>query len=119
MEQDKNTKNNISKNDAPKKVSAKQAAAVTGVALLALLYAATLIAAIADSSSSGIWFRASLFATVALPLLIWIYVWMYGKLTGKRTMADSPAADPDESVSSAKEPDAHKLSSPAKEDDNS
>lgn len=72
------------------KFTPKQIAALTGVVLLVLLYIISLVTAVTDSSSSGTWFRASLFATVALPLFIWIYVWIYGKFTGKSTMADSP-----------------------------
>lgn len=71
-----------------KKVTSRRLAALIGVALLALLYIATLVIAIVDTSSSGRWFRACLFATAAVPLLIWIYTWMYGKLTGRHTVAD-------------------------------
>lgn len=91
MKQNQCDKKDMSKDTGKKTVSAKQTVAVAGVALLALLYAATLVAAIADNSSSGTWFRASLFATMALPLLLWIYIWMYGKLTGKRTLANPPS----------------------------
>ncbi len=87
-----NSDNGNAPKDTPKrKCTSKQVAAIIGIALLALLYISTLIAAIADSSSTGVWFRASLFATMALPFLIWIYVWMYGKLTGKRIAADPPS----------------------------
>lgn len=71
-----------------KKMTSKQLAALIGVALLVILYVGTLIVAIVDTSSSGSWFRMCLFATVAIPLLIWIYTWMYGKLTGRHTIAD-------------------------------
>lgn len=76
------------KKDGKRKTSVRQTAALIGVVLLALLYVVTLIAAVTDSSASGTWFRASLGATMALPLLIWIYTWLYGKLTGKRTVGD-------------------------------
>lgn len=59
-----------------------------GVILLALLYIVTLIVAIVDNSEAGRWFMSCIFATVAIPLLIWIYVWLYGKFTGKHTIAD-------------------------------
>lgn len=73
------------------KMTPKRLAALIGVALLVLLYIATLIIAIVDTSSSGIWFRLCLFATVAAPLFIWIYAWMYRKLTGRHTAAGSDA----------------------------
>ena len=83
-----NSDNGNAPKDTPKrKYTSKQVAAIIGIALLAMLYISTLIAAIADSSSTGVWFRASLFATMALPFLIW----MYGKLTGKRIAADPPS----------------------------
>ena len=87
-----NSDNGNAPKDTPKrKYTSKQVAAIIGIALLAMLYISTLIAAIADSSSTGVWFRASLFATMALPFLIWIYVWIYGKLTGKLIAADPPS----------------------------
>jgi len=77
------------KNSSPKrKITSKQVVAILGIVLLVLLYIVTLIAAFVDSSSSGRLFGACLFATIAIPLLIWIYTWMYGKLTGRSTIAD-------------------------------
>lgn len=70
------------------KVTSKQVVAMTGVILLVLLYVVTLIVSIVDKSASGQWFMICLMATVAIPILIWIYTWMYGKLTGKKTIAD-------------------------------
>lgn len=76
------------KQTSKKKTTSKQIAAIGAVVLLVLMYAATLIAAIFDTTASGVLFRASLIATFAIPLLAWIYIWMYGKLTRKHTMAD-------------------------------
>ncbi len=72
----------------PKKTTPKQIAALAGVALLVLLYAATLVVAIFDSSASGHLFAVCIFATLAVPILLWIYIWLYGKMTGKHTLAD-------------------------------
>ncbi len=71
-----------------KKITSKQAAAILGIVLLVLMYIAALIAAVADKSASGSLFRICLYATVTIPILIWIYTWMYGKLTRKHTFAD-------------------------------
>lgn len=71
------------------KMTPRRLAALIGVALLVLLYIATLIIAVVDTSSSGKWFKVCLFATVAVPFFIWIYTWMYGKLTGRHTIADA------------------------------
>lgn len=73
-----------------KKITSKQIVALGGVILLVLMYIATLVVAIVDNSESGKWFTSCIFATVAIPLLIWIYTWMYGKLTGRHTIADAP-----------------------------
>ncbi|MCI9336507.1 MAG: hypothetical protein HFH93_03020 [Lachnospiraceae bacterium] len=73
------------------KRSSRQIVAIVGVVLLVLLYVVTLITAILDSSQSAKWFRICLFATFALPLVIWIYSWMHGRLTGKSAIGD-PAA---------------------------
>lgn len=62
-------------------------AALIGIILLVLLYLATLICAIFNFDGSGRLFQACLFATIAIPLLIWIYIFLYGKLTNKHTMA--------------------------------
>lgn len=63
-------------------------AALLGIILLVLLYIVTLICAIFDFDGSGKLFMICLFATIAVPILIWLYVWMYGKLTNKKTFAD-------------------------------
>lgn len=82
------------KQDAQKKkMTSKQLVAIIGVALLILLYVATLVAAIADSSQSARWFRICLVGTFALPLVIWLYSWMYGRLTGKSAIGDPQAPD--------------------------
>lgn len=75
--------------DNRKKMTSKQVVALIGVILLVILYIVTLIVAIFDDSDSGKWFMGCILATVAVPLLIWIYTWMYGKLTGRHTIADA------------------------------
>lgn len=76
------------KSNEKKKATSKQIAAIVGIALLVLLYVVTLFAAVFDSSATGSLFRVCLFATIAVPLLLWIYIWMYGKLTNRSTIAD-------------------------------
>lgn len=70
------------------KITSRQVVAMTGIILLVLLYIIALIAAVVDTSSSGKLFMLCLFATVAIPILIWIYTWMYGKLRNRQTFAD-------------------------------
>ena len=77
-----NKKNNTNK------VTSKQIFAMIGIVVLVLLYIITLLAAIFDSSATHALFASCLLATVAVPLLIWIYTWMFGKLTNRSTFAD-------------------------------
>jgi len=86
---------NTDKNEKNSKITSRQIVAWIGIILLLALYLITLLVAIFDTSSSGKFFGLSLFATVAIPLLIWIYTWMYGKLTGKHTIADFDIKDED------------------------
>ena len=95
--------NHIKTSDKKSKITSKQVVALGGVVLLVLLYIVTLVVAIVDNSDSGKWFMSCIFATVAIPLLIWIYTWMYGKLTGRHTITDAPQELGPESISA---PDA-------------
>ena len=97
-----NNDNNSSKTPDPgKRVTSKQVVAIVGVLLLVLLYIVTLVVAIFDSSESGRWFMICIFATVAVPILLWVYTWMYGKLTGRHTIANTNGfPDPNNQISS-------------------
>lgn len=95
-----NTEENVQQ--SPKKmITSRQVVALIGIALLVLMYLSTLITAIAGNPASDRLFFLSLFATLTIPVLIWIYTWMYGKLTGKHT--NLGGTDP-------KEPDASRAS---------
>lgn len=72
-----------------KKITSKQVVAWIGIIALIAMYLVTLIVAIINPGQGGRLFQACLFATLAIPLLVWIYVWMYGKLTNKETFADA------------------------------
>lgn len=78
-------------------------AALVGVILLVLLYLATLISAIFNFDGSGRLFQACLFATIAIPLLIWIYIFLYGKLTDRHTMASFESKETYDAQKHAKE----------------
>ena len=75
-------------NKPRKKITSKQVVALAGVILLAAMYLITLVVAIFSQDNSGRLFQICLISTIAIPLLIWIYIWMYGKLRGRHTMAD-------------------------------
>lgn len=71
-----------------RKMTSKQIVAWIGIIALAAMYIITLVVAIINPGQGGRLFQACLVATMAIPLLIWVYVWMYGKLKGKKTFAD-------------------------------
>lgn len=84
-------------NDQKNKMTSKQIFAISGIVVLVLLYLITLLAAIFDSSATHALFASCLLATVAVPLLIWIYTWMFGKLTNRSTFADFHPEDKEDS----------------------
>ncbi|WP_318709362.1 hypothetical protein [Candidatus Acetatifactor stercoripullorum] len=90
MNEDFKNKNGSSgeNSEKKKKVTPKQIAAMTGVVLLVLLYVVTLFAAIFGSKAADSLFQLCLFATIALPLVLWIYIWIFGRLTNRSTIAD-------------------------------
>lgn len=65
----------------------QRTAALCGIILLVALYLFTLIAAIFQFDATGNLLKACLFATIAVPILIWVYIWMYGVWTQKHTPA--------------------------------
>lgn len=71
-----------------KKVTSKQVVAMTGVVLLVLMYVATLVVAIVDTSASGKYFALCLACTFIIPIVIWFYNWMYGRMTGQKVLGD-------------------------------
>lgn len=84
------------------KKKTKQLLALVAVIMLAALYIATFIFALADFPGSGRLFQACLVASIGMPILLWIYIWGYGVLTQKKTMSSFfPAEElPDEAQAS-------------------
>jgi len=82
--------------NAKKKVTSKQVVAMIGVIILILMYVATLIVAIVDTSSSGKYFALCLACTFVIPIVIWFYSWMYGRMTGKKVLGDPESIESDE-----------------------
>lgn len=62
-----------------KKATLKQICALICVVLLILMYLVTLLVAFFAPESSGHLITMCIFCTVALPMLLWIYVWLYQK----------------------------------------
>lgn len=61
----------------------KQVLAILGIIVLVSLYVITLICAITDNTGTMRMFMASVFATVVIPVLIWIYTFIYRLFTRK------------------------------------
>ncbi len=76
------------KKNVTAKWNSKRIVALIGVILLAAVYIGTLLIAIFAPQHSDMALRFCIFGTVAIPVLIWIYIWMYGKLSGRHTIAD-------------------------------
>ena len=55
----------------------KKIIAIIGIAVLVLLYIATLIAAILDSTATMDFFRASVAVTIIVPAMLYIYIMVY------------------------------------------
>lgn len=66
----------------------KQIAAIICIALLVLLYIATLVVSLLDFPGSDKLFAACITATIGLPILLWVYIWLYGRLTAKSSVAE-------------------------------
>lgn len=66
------------------KKTAKQIAAFIGVILLVLLYVLLLIFAIFDFEGSDVMFRACLYGTITIPILLWLYIFLYDRLKKTR-----------------------------------
>jgi len=104
-----NDKNNMEKKqtrpnpaeNGKRKITSRQAAALAGAAVLVLLYLIMLAAAIWDSTAAAQWFRICLAATVAVPVLIWIYSWMYSRITGKPAIGDPCGQETEQEHASA------------------
>lgn len=89
------------KNNTPKRI-----AAWVAIVLLVGLYIVTFVVALVYPPGAGNLFGACLMATVAVPLLAWIYIWLYGQMTGKKTIADlNLMQDPEEVAGKTEEPE--------------
>lgn len=63
----------------------KQISAIIAIIALLGLYVATFVFALIDSPNSGRMFQASLFATIALPILLWIYISIVKKIIERKS----------------------------------
>lgn len=58
--------------------------AILGIILLLVMYGSTLFFAITDNSDTMGLFRASIYTTIVVPVLIWAYTFIYKLIHGKK-----------------------------------
>ncbi|MBQ7838934.1 MAG: hypothetical protein IJ390_00355 [Lachnospiraceae bacterium] len=76
-----------------KNKSPKQIAALICIALLVLLYLATLISAVFAFPGWERMFGGCLVATIALPILLWIYIQIYARVKEQKELANELKED--------------------------
>jgi hypothetical protein len=69
----------------------KQILAIIGILLLVSLYVITIVLAVTDDPATMDMFRASIYCTVLVPVLIWAYGFIYRLL--KNNYSDKNAED--------------------------
>lgn len=67
----------------------KRILAILGIVLLVALYLSTLVCALLDNSSTMALFKASIYSTIVLPVLIWAYGFIFRLMRGKDTSSES------------------------------
>lgn len=65
----------------------QRALALACVGLLLLLYLSSLVLSLMHFEGSDRMFLASMMATVALPILLWIYLWLFQKVKARKEEA--------------------------------
>ena len=90
------TNNSTDQKTRKEKKTPKQIAAIICIILLAAMYLFTFVSAFLNFPGWDRLFAGCLLMTVALPILLWIYIWLYGKYTQKHTMASLDIMHSDE-----------------------
>lgn len=78
---------------------AKRILAVIGIIILAGLYVSTLIFAIIGSEDAMDWFKASVYSTIVLPVLIWAYGLVYRLLKNHYSVREEMTSSETETAS--------------------
>lgn len=66
----------------------KQIGAIIAIILLAGLYIATLVFALINSPFAQKMFQTCLFATIAVPILLWLFLWVFQKTGALKEESD-------------------------------
>jgi len=73
----------------------KQILAIIAIVILVALYIATLILAIAGNEHTRGWFMACIFATIVVPIIMWVCAWLYNMIKNKAGEHDANNEDQD------------------------
>lgn len=65
----------------------KQISAIIAIVILVMLYILLVVFAIFDFPGRERLFYTCLYATIAVPILTWIYIFLYGKMKDHHTIA--------------------------------
>ena len=65
----------------------KQVSAIIAIVILVMLYILLIVFAIFDFPGRERLFYTCLYATIAVPILTWIYIYLYGKMKDHHTIA--------------------------------
>lgn len=90
--------NHTEQNTKNTKKTPKQIAAILCIILLVAMYLFTFIVACLDFPGWNKLFAGCLLMTIALPILLWLYIWLYGIYTEKHTMASLDMMHSDENT---------------------
>lgn len=63
---------------------AKQILAIAAIVIIVALYIVTLFLGIFHNENTHQWFMACIIATVALPILVYIFIWLAGKVKSQK-----------------------------------
>lgn len=88
--------NHTEKDTKREKRTPKQIAAMICIVLLVAMYLITFLVACLDFPGWNKLFAGCLLMTIALPILLWLYIWLYGMYTEKHTMASLDMMHSDE-----------------------
>ena len=68
-----------------------------GIGFLAALYLVTFFLAIFGNENTHGWFMACIFATIVVPIMMWVVQWLYKMI--KKDASDARAEESDENAS--------------------
>lgn len=84
--------------NSKKEVLMKRILSILGIILLLGMYAATLVFAVIDSPNAAGWFKASIYCTIVVPVLLYGYMLIYRHLKNKNNKTGTIDSKTEESA---------------------